>query len=171
MSIQMLRGNHFQAWRTPKRIFDVLSEEVGGYGLDLFADAENHLCPTYFTEQDDAIVCRWDCDKIAFGNPPYGGNFQEEAVMKAIVEVQRAKRLPGVDLLLQASVSSKWFALAFEHCEIHLFSGRIAFDTPADMANPKRPSFSNALIRVRPDGPHGVTAMRSAKTGQLLGAK
>lgn len=168
MTVPMLSGTHFQAWRTPLVIFKTLSEEVGGYGVDLFADNENHLCETYFTQDIDAIMVPWNDDKVAFGNPPYGGNFQEEAVLKAILEVQTRKSLPGVDLLLQASVSTKWFALAFEHCEIHLFRGRIAFDTPKDMANPKRPSFSNALVRIRPDGPHGVTHLRSAKTGLIV---
>ena len=168
MTVPMLSGGHFQAWRTPPAIFKVLSDEVGGYGIDLFADADNHLCEAYFTQQDDAIMVPWDSSRVAFGNPPYGGNFQEEAVLKAILEVQTRKSLPGVDLLLQASVSTKWFTLAFEHCEIHLFKGRIAFDTPKDMANPKRPSFSNALVRIRPDGPHGVTHLRSAKTGLIV---
>lgn len=168
MTLAIHSGTHFQAWQTPKSLFNVLSEEVGGYGADLFADSKNHLCDKFFTAEDDAIMQSWASDKIAFGNPPYGGNFQEEAVMKAILEVQARDHLPGVDLLLQASISAKWFLQAFSRCEIHLFTGRIAFDTPAEMANPKRPSFSNALIRVRPGGPRGITAMRSAKTGKVV---
>lgn len=168
MTLAIHSGTHFQAWRTPKKLFEEWYSEVGGYDVDLFADDENHLCEKYFTAEDDSIMQPWAFKKMAFGNPPYGGNFQEEAVVKAIFEVQTKGSLPGVDLLLQASVSAKWFLKAFETCEINLFTGRIAFDTPANMPNPKRPSFSNALIRVRPDGPRGVTSMRSAKTGKVV---
>lgn len=167
--VARLNAGHFQAWRTPRNIYNALSNEVGGYCADLFADADNALHTSYFTQEQDAIMQPWDFgDGIAFGNPPYGGNFQEEALLKAITEVRTAQRLRGVDLLVQASVSTKWFLRAVQECEVHLFTGRIKFDTPPGMVNPNRPSFSNALIRIRRDGPIGVTAMRSAKTGVII---
>lgn len=166
-----LNAGHFQAWRTPKGLYDVLSAEVGGYCADLFADADNALHPVYFTAEQDAIMQPWDFGPgaVAFGNPPYGGNFQEEALVKAIREVHTREALGGVDLLVQASISTKWFARAFTECEVHLFTGRIKFDVPPGMVNPKRPSFSNALIRIRRNGPTGVTTLRSAKTGLVVG--
>jgi phage N-6-adenine-methyltransferase len=164
-----LNAGHFQAWRTPRNIFATLSAEVGGYCADLFADPDNALHERYFTAEQDAIMQPWSFpDGVAFGNPPYGGDFQEEALTKAITEVRVAERLAGVDLLVQASVSTKWFLRAVQECEVHLFHGRIQFDVPPGMPNPKRPSFSNALVRVRRDGLHGVTAMRSAKTGAII---
>ena len=94
----------------------------------------------------------------------------EEALHKAILEVRLARRRPHVDLLVQASVSTKWFLKAFQECEVNLYHGRIAFDLPPDRPNLKRPSFSNALIRIRPigAGPTGMTCMRAAKTGKVI---
>jgi phage N-6-adenine-methyltransferase len=167
--VARLNAGHFQAWRTPRIIFDKLSDEVGGYCADLFADPENALHERYFTAEQDAIMQPWVFPGgVAFGNPPYGGDFQEEALTKAITEVRVTERLAGVDLLVQASVSTKWFLRAVQECEVHLFHGRIAFDVPPGMPNPKRPSFSNALVRVRRGGPVGVTAMRSARTGAII---
>jgi len=164
-----LNAGHFQAWRTPEKIYKQLSKEVGGYCADLFADKDNALHVNYFTEEQDAIMQQWNFPgKVAFANPPYGGNFQDEALMKAVTEVQVAGRLRGVDLLVQASVSTKWFLFAVQNCEVQLFHGRIQFDVPVGMNNPKRPSFSNALIRVRNVGPRGITGMRSAKTGVII---
>lgn len=164
-----LNAGHFQAWRTPRHIFTALSDEVGGYCADLFANPDNALHERYFTAEQDAIMQPWTfAGGVAFGNPPYGGDFQEETLTKAITEVRVAKRLDGVDLLVQASVSTKWFLRAVQECEVHLFHGRIQFDVPPGMPNPKRPSFSNALVRVRRGGLYGVTAMRSAKTGAII---
>jgi hypothetical protein len=98
----------------------------------------------------------------------------EEALHKAITEVRVAKRCPGVDLLLKCDTSTKWFAKAFEECEIHLFDCRIQFDrgshkTSAEKITGKRngSNFANCLVRVRPEGPTGVTLLRSGKNGAL----
>lgn len=159
----------FQGWRTPRCIFDPLNAEMH-YTLDAFADHDNHLVETYYTAESDGIMSPWHGDGVVWGNPPYNGDMQEEALIKAIMEVRTAGRRPHVDLLVQASVSTKWFLLAVKSCEVNLYHGRIAFDVPPDMPNPKRPSFSNALIRIRPvgQGPVGITGMRSAKTGLML---
>jgi phage N-6-adenine-methyltransferase len=164
-----LNAGHFQAWRTPKRIYEQLSKEAGGYCADLFADKDNALHSKFFTESEDAIMQQWAFPgEVAFANPPYGGHFQEEALAKAITEVRTAKRLRGVDLLVQASVSTKWFLRAVKECDVQLFHGRIQFDVPVGMDNPRRPSFSNALIQVRDRRGKGVTGMRSAKTGAII---
>jgi phage N-6-adenine-methyltransferase len=159
----------FQAWRTPRHIFDSLNAEMN-YTLDACADAHNHLCDLYLTEADDAFTTPWHGDGAVWINPPYCLDFQEEALHKCLMEVRVAKRRPHVDLLVQASISTKWFLKAFQECEVNLFHGRIAFDLPPERSNPKSPAFSNALIRVRPIGvgPTGITSMRSALTGKVI---
>ena len=171
MTLEALNADHFQAWRTPLKLYRAFEAdpEIGQYDFDAFASPDNHLAAAYYTAEDDAFIKPWPSQhRTAFGNPPYSGSYQEEALYKAILEVRVAKRFEVVDLLMQASISTKWFRHAFRTCEIHLFHGRISFDLPEGMENRRRPAFSNALIRVRRDGPTGVTCMRSAKTGLVL---
>ena len=46
-------------WGTPQDLFDRLSEEFGGFDLDVCANAENAKCPRYFTEKDDGLSQDW----------------------------------------------------------------------------------------------------------------
>jgi phage N-6-adenine-methyltransferase len=157
------------AWRTPKPIYNTFKADAGGFGIDLFASAENALEPVFFTEEQDAIMQQWRSDKAGFGNPSYGLGKQEEALFKALTEVRTAQRIPEVWLLVQAAISTKWFYLAATTCEVNLFKGRIAFDPPPG-AKVSSAKFSSALVIIRPSGvgPVGITGFRCSKTGVKL---
>ena len=162
-------GTKFQAWQTPRHIFQGLERYVGAkFDLDAFAAPENALCERFLTKEDDSVMCKWQA-KATFANPPYGGNMQAEAVAKAIREVRMAETTPLVVLLIQAAVSTRWFLLAAQTCEVKLYHGRIAFDAPASVKR-SASTFSNAAIIVRPAGvgPVGITGFLSAKTGNPL---
>ena len=169
----VIKADSKQDWRTPPDIFKQLNSEVGGYGIDLFADDENHLCKHYFSADNSAFDQHWNSKKICFGNPPYGHGFVDRAIQCALNEVNRG-RCAGVDLLLKCDTSTKWFLTAFQNCEIHLFHRRIQFVsnelTASERAGKARSSsnFSNCLVRIRPSGPIGITTMRDGKTGMVL---
>lgn len=165
--LRRIRSESFQQWRTPQVIFDELNREFD-FDLDACADADNALCGSYFTAEQDAIRRFWDVAGEAtsvFCNPPYSD--PNLFLQKAYHEVYEAARVKSVVLLLPASVSTKWFKRACVKAEVHLFEGRIAFDLPPGMVNKKRPGFSNMLVIIQRDGLRGVTAFRSSKTGEV----
>lgn len=170
-----LNAGQFQAWRTPKPIFEAAQETLEAvegqrFNIDAFADADNALCAAYFdgTKGRDGFVRKWK--GFVWANPPYGGACQERCLDKAIAEVD-AGRCSGACLLVQANVSSKWFHRAAKRCVIEPYQGRIQFDLPPGVPNARRSSFSNVLIWVWPQGTAvttGVGRSRNAKTGAYV---
>jgi phage N-6-adenine-methyltransferase len=153
-------------WQTPQYIFNILSEEVGGYDLDLFADDDNALCSRYYTEADDAFKQPWlgKC----FANPPYAHGFALQCISHALDQVHNGI-CARVDLLLKCDVSTRAFLLAFKETHIELFSGRIQFVDPSPTRGRKASEFGNMLVRIVKNDPRrGVVGIRSAKTGELL---
>lgn len=47
-----------QDWATPQDLFDELNEEFH-FNLDPRANAENHKCERYFTEEDNGLLQEW----------------------------------------------------------------------------------------------------------------
>ena len=47
-----------QDWATPQDLFDELNEEFH-FNLDPCANAENHKCERYFTEEDNGLLQEW----------------------------------------------------------------------------------------------------------------
>lgn len=166
---QEAMSNPIQNWRTPRNIFDPLNEEFG-FGIDLFADPANALLPEYFTEDRSAFSRPWHSRRFAFGNPPYSRGSVDQAIAYAERQVRVERNLPGVVLLLPLT-TTKWFGHAMRNFEVQLYEGRIAFESPDDGRKPGS-NFSNCLVIVRPaeDYLRGVTALRSAKTGEVTHA-
>ena len=170
-----LNAGQFQAWRTPKPIFEAAQETLEAvegqrFNIDAFADADNALCAAYFdgTKGRDGFVRKWK--GFVWANPPYGGACQERCLDKASAEVD-AGRCSGACLLVQANVSSKWFHRAAKRCVSEPYQGRIQFDLPPGVPNARRSSFSNVLIWVWPEGTSvttGVGRSRNAKTGAYV---
>ena len=50
-----------QDWATPQDLFDELNEEFH-FNLDPCANAENHKCERYFTEEDNGLLQEWGGD-------------------------------------------------------------------------------------------------------------
>lgn len=171
-----LNAGQFQAWRTPKAIFQAAEGTLWRqhlwrrFELDAFADADNALCADHYdgSEGRDGFVQPWHGP--VWANPPYGGDCQERCLDKAIAEVD-AGRCPVACLLVQANVSSKWFHRALKRCVVEPYQGRIQFDLPPGVHNARRSSFSNVLIWVWPEGTNvqlGAGRARSAKTGAYV---
>lgn len=64
-------------WETPPLVFEQLNADFGPFDVDLTADAQRHLCPTWFGPQSpvgesDALTATWDAFDFGYSNPPYG---------------------------------------------------------------------------------------------------
>lgn len=58
-----------QDWETPDELFQPLDEEFH-FTLDVCATPENAKCPSYYTEEDDALIQEWH--GTCWMNPPFG---------------------------------------------------------------------------------------------------
>lgn len=119
-----------QNWQTPPNIFAALNVEFE-FAADMAADDENHLCPVYFTEQDDSLSFDWlravSVGDYVWLNCPYG---------KPLPWVQKASKEAakgiGVVMLLKMDTSTKWYALCRRTAqEVRLITGgRLHFVDP-----------------------------------------
>lgn len=162
-----ISANSFQAWRTPKYIFDALARDYGPFDLDAAADADNAMCPRYLTEEQDALslLTPWRATQV-WCNPPYKKILPWVKRAYDAVAMQECKQ---VVMLLPAQVSSKWFAYAYQRGSIDVYQGRIAFDLPEGMVNLRRPAIANLVVAFYHNASGSVPlAVRSAKTGELL---
>lgn len=67
--------------RTPKEIWESLDKEFD-FTTDACASDKNHLCPLYWTKEDDALKQDWN-DQVIYCHPMYDGKipkFIEKAV-------------------------------------------------------------------------------------------
>ena len=115
-------------FRTPQFIYEGAMKHFGHqYHLDVAASGENHLCPMFFDENDNALERHW------FGhvwcNPPY--HSIGDWVDKAIRECSIGKNCLSVTFLVPASTCTKWFEKAWAWAaHIVFLSGRIGFEGP-----------------------------------------
>lgn len=110
-------------WRTPKDLFRSLNDEFG-FTCDVASSDQNHLCDSYFTEQNDAF--KYDWDGVCFCNPPYGRAIGRW-VAKAASESERGTT---VVCLLPARTDTSWFHQYILPVadEIRFICGRLYFD-------------------------------------------
>lgn len=160
----------FQAWRTPDSIFEALNLELGPFGLDAAADADNTRCLLYLDESRDALcdTTRWSTgspDGTVWCNPPYRKVMAWLKRARLAVAMGECRR---VVLLLNAEPGTKWFNLAVLEHEVQLFAGRVKFDLPPGMKNQRRPAKSQCVVIVEKDGLAGVTAIRDARDGTMI---
>lgn len=130
-------------WRTPRALFAVLDAEYG-FTLDAAADAENALCPRYYSEECDAFK-QCPHSEVIWLNPPYGN------LMKWIALVAEWRHLNRIWLLVPAATDTEWFRLAWRECkELRLLSGRVKFINP-ETGNPDGSNTTgSALFRFGP---------------------
>jgi phage N-6-adenine-methyltransferase len=57
-------------WETPPELFAWISEKYGPFDLDAAATAENALCATYFTPEDDGLAQSWGGLRQRVAEPP-----------------------------------------------------------------------------------------------------
>jgi len=118
--------NGHDEWYTKKETYDYLNQKFGPFTLDPFAHELSHLCPRYYTKEQDAFQQDWGRNK-AFCNPPY--SLVERAISYTIMNHYEAW------FLTNAATDNRWFhRWIAPHCdELYFFRGKLYFDeNPAE---------------------------------------
>jgi site-specific DNA-methyltransferase (adenine-specific) len=111
-------------WSTPQDLFDKLNEEFH-FTLDPCADALNHKCDKYYTEEQDGLHQDWSGERV-FCNPPYGRSLSKW-VEKSYKEVREGK-CELVVMLIPARTDTSWFHdYILRGSVIRFVKGRIKF--------------------------------------------
>lgn len=159
----------FQAYRTPQHIFTPVALDLGPFGLDAAADADNSKCLEFLDAEKDALsaATKWysGTGKV-WCNPPYKKILPW--ILRAELAVEREECTRVVFLL--PLLSAKWLTRCLMRHEVQVYDGRIAFDLPPGMENSRSPAAGSVLVVIEKDAPPGLTAIRSAKTGQVIHA-
>lgn len=109
-------------WGTPRGLFHMLSEEFGGFTVDVAADAANALCDRFYGEDDNGLSQSWMSER-AWMNPPYSNI--EPWTKKAAAEARDAL-IVG---LLPVRTDLMWFHrdVLATGAEIRFIQGRLQY--------------------------------------------
>lgn len=123
MNTKTLYSSKTDKWATPQTFFDELNREFD-FNLDPCADATNHKCEKYFTEEENGLLQDWRGCRV-FCNPPYGSSIKDW-VAKCYHEGHKEETL--VVLLIPARTDTTYFHDYIEHrAEIRFVRGRLKF--------------------------------------------
>lgn len=114
-------------WETPQELFDELDAEFR-FTLDAAANENNHKCPVYFTESDNALVKNWGGQRV-FCNPPYGKQATGDWTQKCWQESQKPNTT--VVLLIPARTDRASFHKYIWNqpgVEVRFLKGRVRFE-------------------------------------------
>ena len=137
-------------WQTPPEYFAWMSHRFGPFDIDLFANQKNHLCPAYFTIEDNAFDQDWGrvlrgLPARCFANPPYSAPNLPRFARKALDTVRAT---PGslVAGLFPASTGERWWQhFVLRASQIIFVSGRIPFLRP-DGTVGKENRYSHTIV-------------------------
>ncbi|HIE9385312.1 TPA: phage N-6-adenine-methyltransferase [Klebsiella pneumoniae] len=126
-------------WCTPDLLFWGINALFGPLVLDLFTDAQNSKCPTWYTAEDNALTQDWAArlktlGGAAFGNPPYSRSQYHDGQpitgMRHIMNYAAEQRDMGgrYVFLVKATPSESWWPENADH--ISFIRGRVGFDLP-----------------------------------------
>lgn len=115
-------------WWTPRDLFKILDDEFL-FDLDAAASAENTLCPSFITEEQNALVTPWDAATV-WCNPPYGKGWGSESLTYFVKRgyEQSVEQKNTVVMLLPAYTDPKYWAqyVMLAH-EVRFLKGRLQF--------------------------------------------
>jgi len=116
-------------WATPQSLFDKLHAEFS-FDLDVAADASNHKCARYFTEEQNGLDQDWSGARI-WCNPPYG-RVIADFVRKGYEATINGKAQLAV-YLVPVRTDTKWFhdfvlpSIDNGMAEVRFIKGRVKF--------------------------------------------
>lgn len=152
-----------QNYGTPKYLFNQLHSEYQ-FTIDICAEPWNAKLPRYVTKEQDALSFVWGPDETVWCNPPF--KRPAKWLEKGLEAVEYGSKSV---FLLPASTDTVWFHDLAMFGQIHLFKGRIAFDTPPGVKNTDNPNVNPMLVIFDPKATtSGHVATRSAKTGKVI---
>ena len=149
-----------QDWATPQDLFDELNEEFH-FNLDPCANAENHKCERYFTEEDNGLLQEWgDLPFSAIHHTAQSqrGNGSKSATTKS--------RKPGsvVVMLIPARTDTKAFhKYIYNKAEVRFIKGRLKFGGSKDAA-----PFPSMLVIFRSEDQKGDKMKADLKLKDFL---
>lgn len=143
--------------RTPAEIFAPLHEQYA-FTLDAAASDDNHLLPVYFTRDTDGLAQSWAGERV-WCNPPY--SLLGPWFAKAWAEMANGCEL--IVMLVPANRTEQPFwqeyvepfrdgggqRLASVSLSTRYVAGRIRFNYPPDLANPKSPMCGSVVLTWR----------------------
>lgn len=103
------KGKSKQDYQTPKPFLTAVRGFLGieDFDCDLFADTHNHVCPMYYTREDDAFTHLWQhAGGWNWANPEFRD--ASRVVCKAYEDKENVNAQTCI--LLPAGVSTNWFA-------------------------------------------------------------
>lgn len=143
-------------WQTPPWLFARLNSEFS-FDFDAAASDANHLCPKYYTAEQDALKQQWGRDGTAcWINPPYG-RIGPRFLSYGAEQCRLYPHLTVVFLVPARPDTAVWQ----DHCsrgEVRFLRGRIGF------VNPSLPSY-------RADGDFKVSPAPFPSAIVVFGAK
>jgi len=135
-----------QDLRTPKYLYRELSRRFGPFHADLAASHDNHLCKTYYTEDNSALQDELGWEGSCFCNPPYNNILPWVAKAIRCVFHESAWDCERVTMLLPARVGTEWWRWAEMYGRIHRIEGRVRFEDENGV--PKSNPFEYSVVVV-----------------------
>ncbi|WP_088840664.1 DNA N-6-adenine-methyltransferase [Listeria sp. ILCC797] len=122
--------NHI--WETPKALFDDLNREFQ-FTLDAAANANNHKCDVWYSEENDALNQKWRGS--VFCNPPYGKQLSK-FIEKAYIESKQDYNKQVVLLIPARTDTKAWHEYIFPFAaDIRFLKGRVKFELKGEVLN------------------------------------
>ncbi len=109
-------------WKTPISLFNLLNERFN-FTLDPCSTIENHLCPKYYTKENNGLDQSW-FNEIVFVNPPYSqiALWAEKCSKEYLVNKTK------IVLLIPARTDTKYFhSFILPYASIVFIKGRLKF--------------------------------------------
>lgn len=137
-------------WGTPQELFDTLNKEFG-FTLDACANADNHKCEKYYTEEQDGLLQSWACETI-FCNPPYSRRGGQEKWIKKCYEESKKHGITVVALLPARTDTKAFHTYILGKAEIRFIRGRVNFEIRRGEKGGRAP-FPNMVVIFRQGQP------------------
>jgi site-specific DNA-methyltransferase (adenine-specific) len=147
-------------WETPEAFFRQVDAEFG-FTLDAAASPHNAKCPSFLTEEDDALTAPW-VGRV-WCNPPYGRKIGRW-VEKGFSEVREGVAQSVVMLIPARTDTTYWHEFVMRAHEVRLIRGRLVFGHGEATSNAPFPS---ALVVFRRGHPMGAPRFSSMDRGLL----
>lgn len=129
MAPLLARREDRDQWRTPPDLFRSLSEEFGGFDLDVACEKDSALCTRYITSDDNAFLHDWT--GRVWMNPPYS---DIGPWMRKAHESVTTGKADLVVALVPARTGADWFhEFALKH-EVRFLRGRLRFSGSVNSA-------------------------------------
>lgn len=139
MKNEVMFSSKSDEWETPQWLFDELDREFN-FNLDPCATDENHMCPEYFTREQDGLEQNWG-GRTVWCNPPYSQI--KQWVRKCYYEGHKPNTV--VVLLVPSRTDTQWFQNYVLHrAELRFINGRLRFNGSNNNA-----PFPSALVIFR----------------------